>query len=182
MVPTLLFKSDTVWRPHRRTHDNYTVKPSKTGGRRWRSYRAPPIVATAMRLFLALLLVGIGPARGVEPSAPPAERCPCPEITVADILETRTDGECVDVPHVVTFRRESNHRAYIASVYTVSRNLCRVSDPSNRKVEWTAIEMDGEFDVCRNVILTAADTLGIPCTDIYHPTPSRERPFGSPGS
>lgn len=177
MHHTLSREADAVWRPHRWMDGNHTIIPRRRAGRRWHCRRTPSIVATAVGLFLAMLLVGIGPAVGAEPSEPPAERCPCAEMTVANILTTGADGGCVDVPPAVIFTRESN-----TSVYIASRNLCTVSAPPNRKAEWTAIETDGQFDACRSVIREAADTLGILCTDTYHPTPSRAPTFGSPAS
>lgn len=177
MHRTLSHKVDAVWRSHRWMGGNYPMIPRRRAGQREPFRHTPPIVAIAVGLFLVMLLVGSGPIVGAERSEPPAESCPCEEMTVANILTTGADGGCVDVPPAVTFTRESN-----TSVYIASRNLCTVSAPPNRKAEWTVIETDAEFEACRSVIREAADKLGVLCTDTYHPTPSREPTFASPSS
>lgn len=171
-----LHKADAARGEHRRAHDNHRVEVNWAAERRWRSHRAPPILTAVMSLFFALLLVGISLAAGTEKSALGVEVCPCPEITVANILNAGTDGECVDVPPAATFTRQANNSVYIAS-----RNLCTVSDPTNRNAEWIAIDNSGEFEACRTIIREAANTLGITCIDT-HPTPSQMPMLAVPGS
>ena len=172
-----LRKTDNVRRKHRQTHDNHTAKVNWIAERRWRCHRAPPVLTAVLSLFLALLLVGISLAAGVDQPEPAAKDCPCPEITVTNMVDTGAGGNCVDVPPAVIFTRQANN-----SVYLASRNLCTVSDPTNRNAEWIAIENSGEFEACRTVIQKAANTLGITCTDTDHPTPSQTPTLAAPGS
>lgn len=91
-------------------------------------------------------------------------------MTVHNIVTTGANGACVDVPQAVVLTRNGS---LYHSVYVTSRTVCTVSAPPVNRVKWFTITNDGEFDACRTVIREAAETLGIPCTDRFIPTPMR---------
>jgi hypothetical protein len=150
-----------------------------TGGRKFHVYRGPPGMLFAMSAVLVATLLGFAPMAQSGPEGRGRTACPCPQMTVHNIVTTGENGACVDVPQAVVLTRDDSlhHRVYVASGV-----LCTVSAPTVNTVEWIAITNDGEFQACRTVIREAADTLGIPCNDRFIPAPVRERTLAYPGS
>lgn len=157
---------------------NQRHNDSSTAGKVLRFPRGAPVALSRMWLILAWFLVGASfPAMAAQQGVEQAGTvgCPCTQITAAAIMATGVDGGCVDVPPAVVFTRAGD-----TSVYIASRNLCAVSAPTTRNVEWTAIGNDDEFAACRAAIREAADTLGVPCDTTY--TPRAEETQGFPAS
>lgn len=152
------------------------TRRTRRGGR-FHVHRGPPGMLFAMGAVLGVILLGFAPMAQSGPEGTGMAACPCPQMTVHNMVTTGENGACVDVPQAVVLTRDGylHH-----SVYVASRTWCTVSAPTANTVEWIAIANDGEFQACRTVVREAADTLGIPCNDRFMPV--RARTLASPGS